>query len=120
MAANVEVQALRIIQEALNNIRKHSDAHNVRILLRSDPNGNCMIMIEDDGVGITTGSPDNRTDHYGLNIMQERATQIGGEIRIESEPGEGTQVILQFKYQAMPAYQNVPVDFQTNIDKVIK
>lgn len=110
MSASIEVQALRIIQEALNNIRKHSEAHNVRILLRSDPNGNCMIMIEDDGIGIAGQSDDDTVDHYGLNIMSERAKQIDGEIRFDSEPGEGTQVILQFKYQTSSAYQSIPVE----------
>ncbi len=120
MSANVEVQALRIIQEALNNIRKHSDAHNVRILLRSDPNGNCMIMIEDDGVGISSESVDDKNDHYGLNIMSERAKQIDGNIRIDSEPGEGTQVILQFKYQTTPDYQSIPVEFSQSDNRAIK
>lgn len=110
MSASIEVQALRIIQEALNNIHKHSEAHNVRILLRSDPNGHCMIMIEDDGIGIAGQSDDDTVDHYGLNIMSERAKQIDGEIRFDSEPGEGTQVILQFKYQTSSAYQSIPVE----------
>lgn len=119
MSANIEVQALRIVQEALNNIRKHSEAQNVRVLLRSDPNGNCMIMIEDDGVGISTDSGDDKIDHYGLNIMSERAKQIDGEIRIDSEPGEGTQVILQFKYQTSPAYQSIPMEISPTAKRVV-
>lgn len=119
MSASIEVQALRIIQEALNNIRKHSEAHNVRILLRSDPSGNCMVMIEDDGVGISTESGDDRVDHYGLNIMSDRAKQIDGEVRIDSEPGEGTQVILQFKYQTSPAYQSIPVEVSPPVKRVV-
>ena len=119
MSANIEVQALRIVQEALNNIRKHSEAHNVRILLRSDPNGNCMIMIEDDGIGISTESSDDKIDHYGLNIMSERAKQIDGDVRIESEPGEGTQIILQFKYQTSPGFSSIPVDINPGIKRVI-
>ena len=95
---SIEVQALRIIQEALNNIRKHSEANTVRILLRSDPNGNCMILIEDDGVGIATHGSDDSIDHYGMHIMTDRAKQIDGELRVESEYGEGTQIILQFKH----------------------
>jgi len=110
---SIEVQALRIIQEALNNIRKHSEAHNVRILLRSDPNGNCMVLIEDDGRGIDTNSGNDGIDHHGLNIMAERAKQINGELRIESEPGEGTQVILQFKHHTATPEQR-PVNIEVS------
>ncbi|MDH5407036.1 MAG: histidine kinase [Gammaproteobacteria bacterium] len=95
---SIEVQALRIIQEALNNIRKHSEANTVRILLRSEPSGNCMILIEDDGVGIQSQGGDDSIDHYGMHIMSDRAKQIDGDLRVESEQGEGTQIILRFKH----------------------
>ncbi len=100
LPASVEVQAMRIIQEALNNIRKHSQAHAVRVIMRSDIHGDCRILIEDDGVGMKIAPPSDRTsgDHLGLSIMDERASRIGGRVRIESEPGEGTRVILMFKY----------------------
>jgi two-component system nitrate/nitrite sensor histidine kinase NarX len=56
-----------------------------------------MVMIEDDGIGIQNkvmqGGPG---EHLGLNILQERAARIGGDLKIESEPGEGTRVILRF------------------------
>ena len=77
------------------------------------------IMIEDDGKGISTPSADDKVDHYGLNIMSERAKQIDGEIRIDSEPGEGTQVILQFKYHTSPIYQNIPVEFSRPTKRVV-
>lgn len=100
LPATVEVQALRIIQEALNNIRKHSQAHTVRVIMRSDVQGDCEILIEDDGVGMTIEPESDRTsgDHLGLSIMEERAKRIGGTVRIESEPGEGTRILLHFRY----------------------
>ncbi len=100
LPASIEVQVLRIIQEALNNIRKHSQAHTVRVILRSDVQGDCRILIEDDGVGMTILPQSDLTseDHLGLSIMEERAKRIGGEFRLESEPGEGTRVILHFRY----------------------
>ncbi len=101
LPASVEVEVLRIIQESLNNIRKHSQAQNVRVILRSTPQGDCEILLEDDGVGMNTGSnTDTHRDHYGLHIMAERAKRINGEIRIESEPGEGTRIILAFRYSS--------------------
>ncbi|MGD8785006.1 MAG: hypothetical protein PVG75_11240, partial [Thioalkalispiraceae bacterium] len=65
------------------------------------PQGACHILIEDDGVGIdTTLDKDTREDHYGLNIMSERAKRINGKLKIESEPGEGTRITLTFKYSS--------------------
>jgi len=108
LPASVEVQALRIIQEALNNIRKHSQAHTVRVIMRSDVNGDCRILIEDDGIGMNIAPPSDRTsgDHLGLSIMEERAKRIGGTVRIESEPNEGTRVLLRFRY---PEIQTVEI-----------
>lgn len=98
---SIEVEVLRIIQESLNNIRKHSQAHTVRVILRSSPQGECHILIEDDGVGIdASNGKDKSIDHYGLNIMQERAKRINGALKIESEPGEGTRITLTFNHHA--------------------
>jgi two-component system nitrate/nitrite sensor histidine kinase NarX len=96
---DTESQILRIIQEALWNIRKHSQAKNVRILLRITPDERCHILIEDDGVGINRQVYGSPGEHVGLTIMRERAAKIGGELRVESEPGEGTRVILEIKHR---------------------
>jgi two-component system nitrate/nitrite sensor histidine kinase NarX len=88
---------VRIIQEALANTRKYSKAHTVRVILRCDDAENYHVLIEDDGIGMEkpafSGHPG---EHLGLSIMQERARYLGGELRIESEPGEGTRVQLDF------------------------
>jgi two-component system nitrate/nitrite sensor histidine kinase NarX len=90
-----EMQALRIVQESLANIRKHAKAHTVRVLLRCRAPGSYLILVEDDGVGFEGVSPKgNPGEHIGLSIMEERARRIGGEFSIESEPGEGTRVEL--------------------------
>jgi two-component system nitrate/nitrite sensor histidine kinase NarX len=91
---DTEIQILRIIQEALWNIRKHSRAKTVRIMLRHQPNGRYHILIEDDGVGISKQVYGSPGEHIGLTIMRERAERIGGTLRVESEPGEGTRVVL--------------------------
>lgn len=97
LSANMEMQVVRIIQEALANTRKYSKAHTVRVMLRCDKNENYHVLIEDDGIGMEkpafSGHPG---EHLGLSIMQERARYLGGELRIESEPGEGTRVQLNF------------------------
>lgn len=97
---SIEVEVLRIIQESLNNIRKHSQAHTVRVILRSQPQGDCHILIEDDGVGIDAHE-DKTRDHYGLNIMQERAKRINGRLKIESDASEGTRITLTFNHSSV-------------------
>ncbi len=99
LPSTIEMQILRIVQESLHNIRKHSHAHAVRILLRcsKDKEGKHMLMIEDDGTGIIEPVQDGKPgEHVGLSIMKERAQRLGGELTIESESGEGTRVILRF------------------------
>jgi len=90
-----EFQVYRIIQEALANIKKHSDACNVRVLINRLPKDGCNILIEDDGQGIEDEVVETSPgEHIGLSVMRERASAIDGELQIESEPGEGTRVLL--------------------------
>jgi two-component system nitrate/nitrite sensor histidine kinase NarX len=95
LSATQELQVLRIVQESLANIRKHAQAHTVRVLLTREPGGAYVVLIEDDGVGFCVpGTGERAGDHIGLTIMDERARRIGAELRIESEPNEGTRVEL--------------------------
>lgn len=95
---SIEVQVLHIVQEALTNVRKHSGAQNVRVMLRVEPDERFHVMVEDDGQGIADRVIDDPPgEHIGLSIMRERAARLGGELTIESEPGEGTRVDLQFR-----------------------
>jgi two-component system nitrate/nitrite sensor histidine kinase NarX len=90
-----EIQVYYIIQEALTNIRKHSGARNVRILLNNE--GDLYtVLIEDDGTGMTGVVESTPGEHAGLAIMRERTRRLPGEIVIESEPGEGTRIVLIF------------------------
>lgn len=92
-----EVQVLHIIQESLSNARKHSQAKNVRVLLRETSDNHCQVLVEDDGVGFNEPNMQGLPgEHVGLSIMQERARRINGEVSIESEEGEGTRVELDF------------------------
>lgn len=101
---DMEIQVLRIVQEALCNVRKHSKAHTVRVLMRGQNDGQYRVLIEDDGTGMTSlpssGAPG---EHVGLSIMEERARRLGGKIRFESEPGEGTRIQLTFRAPTKPA-----------------
>jgi two-component system nitrate/nitrite sensor histidine kinase NarX len=90
-----EIQVYYIIQEALTNIRKHSGAHNVRILLNNE--GDLYtVLIEDDGLGMAGIAEGVAGEHAGLAIMRERTQRLPGQIVIESEAGEGTRIVLIF------------------------
>lgn len=103
LPAETEFHILRIIQESLTNIRKHSDALNVRIMMNTNANGECTVLIEDDGVGFSSPqTSEHRGEHIGLSIMSDRAKRFGGSLTIESEPGEGTQIILEFTIEETP------------------
>jgi len=90
-----EIQVYYIIQEALTNIRKHSGAQNVRILLNNE--GDLYtVLIEDDGLGMAGIAEGVAGEHAGLAIMRERTQRLPGQIVIESEAGEGTRIVLIF------------------------
>ncbi|MHB8534080.1 MAG: GAF domain-containing protein [Sulfuricaulis sp.] len=91
-----ESQVFHIVKEALSNIRKHSHACNARILLNGDGSGSYSLLIEDDGEGMAPVSEALPGEHIGLNVMRERAERLPGELIIESEPGEGTRIVLTF------------------------
>lgn len=98
LGASEEMQMLRIVQESLANIRKHAHAKTVRILLNCNLAGEYLLLVEDDGVGFVDTRPvGNPGEHIGISIMGERAKRLGGNFRIESEPGEGTRVELTYK-----------------------
>ena len=99
LPSDTEMQVLRIIQESLRNIYKHSDANTVRVLLSKTGETDYQVLIEDDGIGFSEQPTDGRAgEHIGLKIMQERARRFGGQLEVESEVGEGTRVTLGFSY----------------------
>ena len=103
LPSNMELNAYRIVQEALTNIRKHANAYIVRVLLSRDSDGNIRILIENDGKGFDQSKiHSSEGEHLGLTIMKERARHLGGELKIESEPDEGTRVELCFRYKDTP------------------
>ncbi|MGB4675659.1 MAG: GAF domain-containing sensor histidine kinase [Aggregatilineales bacterium] len=90
------VQLTRIIQEALANVRKHALATSVCVQMeRCD--GQYCITVADDGQGFDPGELAHRergAGGMGLQIMRERVESLGGTLEIDSEPGEGTRVIV--------------------------
>lgn len=98
--ANMEMNVYRIVQEALTNIKKHAHAKIVRVLLDCEPDGRYRVLIENDGIGFDKKAIQSKAgEHLGLTIMQERARHLGGKLRIESDPDEGTRIELKFQYK---------------------
>jgi two-component system nitrate/nitrite sensor histidine kinase NarX len=67
----------------------------VRILLNNEDDL-YTVLIEDDGAGMTGVADSMPGEHAGLAIMRERTQRLPGQIVIESEPGEGTRIVLIF------------------------
>lgn len=88
----VAAQLLRIIQEALNNARKHAHASEVRICL-ADRGRMAEIIITDNGQGFDPLQAAG--NGFGLRFMRERADEVGGSIEVRSAPGRGAQVIIE-------------------------
>lgn len=96
----VETQLYRIMQEALNNIAKHSKASRANVLL-SWIRDEVSLVVEDNGAGFDLQAAEGRRsgrNGFGLVSMQERASLVGGKIEIESRPGAGTTI-----YARVPA-----------------
>ena len=90
----VEVQLLRIVQEALANARKHARASHARVVSSFRPS-DCRLTVEDDGRGFDPGHPARGPwPHLGLQSMQERAAAIGARFTLDTALERGTRVII--------------------------
>ncbi len=97
-----EVQVLRIIQEALTNVRKHAEANSVQVTFGAR-DGALEIRVTDDGKGFNPlAIKRGEWPHLGLQTMQERAEAIGGTFEIDSSPGKGTTVRVTLPSPAYP------------------
>jgi two-component system nitrate/nitrite sensor histidine kinase NarX len=93
LSPEVQAQLIRIVQEALSNVRKHSGARRVDITCRSL--GEELVMeIHDDGTGFNVEDVPGPSQH-GLRGMRERAELIGADLQVISKPSEGTAVSVR-------------------------
>lgn len=91
---NARVQLIRVLQEALTNVAKHSLAHKVRVSLQPTAT-EIQLRVDDDGRGFDPreGRDDQR---FGLQIMRERVETVGGQFVIVSQSGAGTRLTATF------------------------
>lgn len=98
---DVEVTLLRAAQEALNNVRKHASASQVDVTLSYM--GDVVILdVQDNGIGVNGEKADEQKQAsadpdggFGLVAMRQRVAQFSGSVTIESDPGEGTTLVVE-------------------------
>jgi len=90
---DVQIAFYRICQETLNNVAKHSKAKHVNIVLKQEGH-DVVLRIHDDGKGFDPNQ--TISGHYGLGMMRERAESAGALFSVQSQPGEGTDIILHW------------------------
>ena len=95
----VEVVTLRIIQEALQNARKHGQPSEIRVRMARDTTG-WVVEVRDDGRGFDEPPMSGRR-HFGLQFMRERAELIGAQFEVRSSPNLGTAVRMTIPPGAM-------------------
>ena len=96
LSSEMELTLFRIVQEALNNVRRHADANRVVIAVDISDSG-VEIAVEDNGKGfVPPNSPDHPTagGKLGLIGMHERARLLRGSLSVDSKPGRGTRVVI--------------------------
>ncbi|MWN05201.1 nitrate/nitrite two-component system sensor histidine kinase NarX [Gilliamella sp. Pas-s95] len=86
---------LQVIREGLNNIYKHAKASHASVSLKIDDNQIISIYIKDDGIGLQNDL--KKDNHYGLIIMRDRVEILNGNLAIDSNPNQGTQIVVTFK-----------------------
>lgn len=103
-AVNEEIHILQIIREALTNVVKHAEAEHAWIRLQEHPDGEILIEVRDDGLGL----PENyeKAFHHGITIMTERAAMLNGHLRIshnteiDQTGSKGTCIQVTFRKPA--------------------
>jgi two-component system nitrate/nitrite sensor histidine kinase NarX len=97
LTVNEEFHVLQVVREALSNTVRHARAAHVSVSITSTPGGPVVAVVQDDGRGFSQAIAEPQ--HYGLSIMHERASSLGGELSINAQEDTGTRVCLTF----MPA-----------------
>ncbi len=89
----LQLQVMRIVSEALNNITKHAKAEKVNVIF-SAIEDNYHLEIIDDGQGFLIKNAREKEGSYGLLGIQERVNLLGGALTISSQPGAGTKIAI--------------------------
>ena len=91
MSPEVQTVLYRVAQESLTNVVRHAAASEARVALSSEDGRQILLSVADDGIGL---AGDDAESHGGIRGMRERALLIGGDLRLRSAHGAGTEVTL--------------------------
>src|SRR5260370_13052721 len=98
LLSRVDTECLRIVEEALTNIRKHAEAANAMVDL--DYRWRELVLtIRDDGAGFDSDASRRQSGHWGVLAIRERANRIGASIVLSSQAGSGTVFSLCVPYR---------------------
>lgn len=103
LPALIAFQLLRIIQGALANVRKHAHARNAWITFKQLDSDRLEMIVRDDGQGFDPGAmadlDKTSRKSFGLASMRERVESLGGEMKLDSRPGEGTRIVVSIRFK---------------------
>ncbi len=108
LSPRCEVQVIRVIQEALTNVRKHSGAKSAVVRI-TESASTTTFVVEDDGDGFNPGGSLTDRDGFGMFTMRERMVLLNGSLTIDSAPGRGTRVIAGVPERSHPRQTPVEV-----------
>jgi signal transduction histidine kinase len=99
--ADQSTQLVRIAREGLLNAARHGRAKHASITC-SNQGTRGKMWVQDDGLGFTPGQlPADGREHFGLSIMQARAEHLGGQLTIDSQPGQGTRICVTWPLERL-------------------
>jgi signal transduction histidine kinase len=101
LSPRCEVQVIRVIQEALTNVRKHSGATSAVVRITESDSATTFV-VEDNGHGFEPGGSEFDRDGFGLYTMRERMALLNGSLAVDSVPGRGTRVIADVPERSHP------------------
>jgi signal transduction histidine kinase len=87
-------QVYRIVQEGLNNVVKHAQIDRATVVVRFDKN-RLTLRIEDRGKGFSPEQIKANSESIGLSSMRERVESLGGTLKVDSSPGQGTRINVE-------------------------
>ena len=96
----VETVIYRITQESLTNVARHAQTQSARVRLCFQPE-EIQLKITDQGIGFNPSQPFPAPRGWGLAGMKERAEAVGGTLKVESAPGQGTSITMAIPYDAV-------------------
>lgn len=101
VSPNVATAAYRIVQEALTNVARHAHATDVALELRMQPDGQLLLRLQDNGIGLPEDAL-KRAGSWGLRGIRERVAMLAGRLRMKNLPGSGAllEVLLPAFHEA--------------------